>query len=130
MGSGYVCVDGTLIDTDMETNLKEIQRYVDYLKDRIVILAEQNQELKDENYKDKELNNLSIALISANHHALFMLSDIELDRLNAFKQRHRKCGKTDSTWDYKFYHTELGTAVEVVCPGCKRSLDITDYSRW
>lgn len=70
----------------------------------------------------------------------FRLSDTESERYQSFSDKHKKCRikegkKTPSgfpigTPEITFKPTGIGDIVEVRCPICGKTADITDFENW
>ena len=95
-----------------------------------------SQQLESWN-KDKEIQQAEEQTKYAREHSLLILSDKELKSINEFRERHYKeCAlpyhsKTKgNTYIYTLTGTGLGTIIEITCPICGATLDVTDISSW
>ena len=100
-------------------------------------LEEENQRLRNElfNYsKEEEVKKAKDHAKYIADHALLLMSDDEIAAAAEFKKKHyEKCypkAKVTSSWIYRLSGTGIGTVIEITCPYCKESADITDISSW
>ena len=103
-------------------------------------LKKQCEDLKntlDSWNKDEEIQEAKKSAEYAYEHSLLTLSDNELKSLRTFRERHYKeCAKPyrdkakGNTYIYTLTGTGLGTIIEITCPICGATLDVTDINNW
>lgn len=63
----------------------------------------------------------------------YKLSDKEEVQAKNFMKKHKTCKGEQGynrPFPYKITPTGIGVAVEIICPYCHASEDITDYETW
>lgn len=118
---------------EFDEKLDEIRYSYRKLKNKYNQLSNQ---LKDWN-KDQEIQQAQREAKYVSDHSLLILSDKELKSINEFRERHYKeCAlpyhnKTKgNTYIYTLTGTGIGTIIEITCPICGATLDVTDISSW
>lgn len=116
---------------------KDIQNIVNkygYLKETIERLEKENQELRDEHYKDAELSRMSEQLNymrKANMNG-FPITEEENEKIKQWQDQHlikvhgldtlekrvETEGAIGGRWTYKFIPTSIGTIGTVRCGAC------------
>ena len=113
------------VKQDMEKLLGSVQ--AEY--DRQVSVADYFRKKCEEFRKDDEIKKLEHEIKEVRRHSIQVVSDIELDEINKFRnQHHRSCKKYE--FGYFISGTGFGTAIEIQCLACGEKKDITDYSNW
>lgn len=106
-----------------------IQAIYDYVNH----LEKENEKLRDKLAtfnKDDEIQKHKEATTHNLNHSLLQLSDLENERIKAFKQKHYKeCGN-GGDYEYKLVGTGIGTVITVKCPKCMSAENVTDSSSW
>ena len=92
-----------------------------------------NQRLADFR-KDEEIVHLDAKIKELSRNSLLMLSGTERESIDAFKdehyQRHKGDRRSGSSYIYKLTGTGVGTCIEITCPLCGETKDVTDISSW
>lgn len=112
---------------DKVTNsIKTITDYIDQLEQDTQRLQDKVSSFN----KDEEIQrNKDIAVHNLNH-SLLQLSDLEHERIKAFKHKHYKeCGNSGD-YEYRLVGTGIGTVITVKCPKCMSAENVTDSSSW
>ena len=119
-----------VVFNNIQDLLAKIQKQYDTLE-------AENQRLRNElfNYsKEEEVKKAKEHADYIADHALLLMSDDELAAAAEFKKKHyEECvlkTKISTTWIYKLSGTGIGTVIEITCPYCKKSEDVTDISHW
>ena len=61
----------------------------------------------------------------------FRLSDKEYERYSKFCKKHSKCFRKKGKYiRITFIPCGIGNGVEVTCPNCGKTKEITDYKSW
>ena len=124
----------------MDVFVDEFDRHVRHIRH---IYENQKETIEDlrkrlrEYNKDEEIVKRDQKIRDLYDHSLLQLSDVELQREEAFREKHyEKCcgnGKykgRGNTWIYTLTGTGIGTCIEIKCPLCGESEDITDTDSW
>lgn len=103
--------------------------------DRVIHENEELQQKINNFRKDQEIAKADASVKYIRDHSLLIMSDDELAAARAFKNKHyESCSpkniKTSETWIYTLSGTGIGTVIQITCPYCKKSEDITDISSW
>ena len=89
---------------------------VDTYEKRIKYLGEENKKLKDEHYKDSEMQRMEAELKKAEKIKEWQLKhDAEKHGLKTMEQRLRAGGCCGGRYTYQFVPTSIGTVGEVIC---------------
>ena len=117
----------------LERNLKEI-------KDCFSKLEKQNFTLKnqlEEWNKDQEIEKYKKQAEDIRIHSLQYLTDNELKEIESFKKNHyARCAAPlqnkakGDTYIYTITNTGLGAIIQITCPLCGETKDITDTDSW
>ena len=63
--------------------------------------------------------------------SLLQVNDEEHAKFNAWYSEHKKtCYGSYDDVQVRFSSTGIGTRIQVVCPHCVETVDITDYTSW
>ena len=119
-------------------NEEEVNKKLDEIRDQFVRankineqLREENHNLRDEHYKDKELAKMSKILerMRADYFRGFPIYEEEEKKINEFQKEHdtnfhsnptQYHGSAGGGYEYSFYPTGLGTISYCICGDCKR----------
>lgn len=107
-------------------DISELQRYIDDCEAQVKRAYAKLAEFR----KDKEIQTLDKELEHVRSHSLLQLADKEKERLEQFRETHYQKCKNSGTYLYKITGTGIGNAIEVTCPVCSETLDITDEESW
>ena len=55
------------------------------------------------------------------------MTPYEFNRSRKFRKKHRKCKRRI---DYMVYTSAIGQSIHIICRGCNKEKDITDYGCW
>lgn len=112
--------------------LHDFHNHIEAIQDEYTRVREENASLRQrmqEWRKDDEIQKLEHEIKEVRRHSIQVVSDIELDEINKFRnQHHRSCKKYE--FGYFISGTGFGTAIEIQCLACGEKKDITDYSNW
>lgn len=110
----------------------DFQKHIEAISDEYDRVCEVNASLRQrmqEWRKDDEIQKLEKEIKNVRSHSLKVVTDVELDELNKFRNRH-----LESCRQYKFGYfitgTGIGEGIDVQCMVCGEKKDITDYSVW
>ena len=103
--------------------LQEVKLNYDFLMQRNKNLKEENELLKSEQYKDKELQRLKSELDHERSKLSFYISDKGKKKRDEFIKSH-KCARGISC-HYEFYPTGIGDVAYYVC-GCGKKVIIEE----
>jgi hypothetical protein len=115
------------IVTDLERVTRRVQKCVDYYQAQIKSLAEQNDKLKSEHYKDEELQKLqsTIDALKEENKYGFKITKEEREAVNQWiaehnhkKHQNHHYGTIGGGFTYCFYPTSIGTIGKVKCEKC------------
>lgn len=98
------------------------QSQIEYLRHQVETFNAQD-EVKKANKRADRIASMS----------LHVLSDDEMASAKLFRDKHYKScqsGKMSTTFEYILTGTGIGTAIEIRCPVCGHTENITDYSNW
>lgn len=126
-------IENILIEGDFEKSLSVIKKTYESQRDTIVELRKKLREYN----KDEEIVKRDQKIRYLYDHSLQQLTDVEVQRATEFRKKHyEKCcgnGKykgRGSTWIYTLTGTGIGMCIEIKCPVCGESEDITDTDSW
>lgn len=112
--------------------LHDFQNHIEAIQDEYTRVREENAGLRQkmqEWRKDAEIQKLEHEIKEVRRHSIQVVSDIELDAINEFRnQHHKSCKKYE--FGYFISGTGFGTAIEIQCLACKEKKDVTDYGAW
>ena len=111
--------------------IKSIERRYEHLRTRIKTLEKENEKLKDEHYKDKEIKRITEEneRLRENYRNGFPLTKEECDAINKWKEKHEKKthkiitpeqkmtygGAIGGTYTYHFTPTTIGVIGTIQC---------------
>ena len=115
-------------------SLDSVKEFIQHQENVINNLLEQNKQLRDEHYKDKELQKIKSQLeqIKKELYQGFPISNKEVEDIRNWQLQHeaeahdaktieerlRYCGAIDGKYEYRFIPTSIGTFGEIVCCSC------------
>lgn len=115
-------IDGFIQKPDID----RIQRYIDWCEKSV---RNANDRVAEYN-KDTEIQKLQNELKYIEHNSLQVMSNMECQRSEQFRNEHyERCGNGNVYW-YKLAGTGVGTAITIKCDKCGEELDITDIDSW
>ena len=79
--------------------------------------------------KDDEIQKLEKEIAEVRRHSIHIVTDVELDEINKFRNQHRQSCKK---YDFGFFltGTGLGTGIDIQCMVCGEKKDVTDFGAW
>lgn len=80
--------------------------------------------------RDEELSNARKEADEIRMRSLLVLSKKEYDSDVAFRLEHYHKCSADTGFLYRLTNPGIGTAIEITCPKCHETIDITDYDTW
>lgn len=80
--------------------------------------------------EEGEIGKLHEEIDSMKKHAIFFMNDTELERMEAFCQKHWTQCRNAGSWIYEICQTGIGMTIKVKCPTCGEEEDITDVESW
>ena len=112
---------------DLLTQLKDIhdndQKTITELQKK---LAEYN--------KDKEIQLLKQEIENMRKNSLIILGSSGKEKIDAFRKKHYLLHKDKdfhgNCYIYRLTGNGIGECVEIICPFCNESEDVTDNTRW
>lgn len=116
--------------------LKSLKDEYEFEKRRAYFASEELRKLREEYNKDEEIKRLNDRITTLRQNSLHILSDKERDAISRFRQVHYESHKEShpriagSSFIYRLSGTGIGTCVEITCPICNETLDVTDTSSW
>ena len=126
-------VHGIRIIEDFDKAMTALKTSYEYMKERV----EDMEKTLDEWNKDEEIQQLKKEKKDVYNHSLLQLSNKEVESLRAFRDKHFRecCGNGQykakgNTWIYTISGTGLGHVIEITCPECGQSEDVTDIDSW
>lgn len=88
----------------------------------------------DEYNKDKEIQSLRQEIENMRKNSLIILGSSEKEKINAFRKKHyllhKDKGFHGNCYIYRLTGNGIGECVEITCPFCNESEDVTDNTRW
>lgn len=126
-------IDEVFWEKDVEQSLENIRQTLEHQKQTIEDLRKRLREYN----KDAEIVKRDQRIRDLYDHSLQQMSDLEVQRAREFREKHlaRCCGNgkykgLGSTWIYTLTGTGIGMCIEIKCPICGESEDITDTDSW
>ena len=120
-----------MIFSDVEAAFKTIQNRIEILESQIGRLAEENERLKNEHYKDDELSEMKDKLdkMQSAYYRGLLISDEEKKKIEEWKNNHDRYahmirsiddrleigGSIGGRYKYEFIPTSIGTIGVVKC---------------
>lgn len=112
--------------------MHDFQKHIEAIQDEYDRVLVENMRLRQrmqEWRKDDEIKKLEQEIEIARSHGIQVVTDVELDEINKFRNQHREsCRKYD--FGYFISGTGIGTTIEIQCLSCGEKQDITDYGSW
>lgn len=113
--------------------IRSIDKICADLKHSFQYLQEQNdqyaKQLASFN-KDAEIEKYKSEIKQLRKNALYIMSDKEAEAVKEFREKHYQSCHNSSTYLYTLSGTGIGTAIEITCPICNTTIDITDVESW
>lgn len=110
----------------------DFQKHIEAISDEYDRVREENASLRQrmqEWRKDDEIQKLEHEIAEVRRHSIHVVTDVELDEINKFRNQHLKSCKK-----YKFGFfltgTGLGTGIDIQCMVCGEKKDVTDFGAW
>lgn len=123
---------GTL---SFDSLLKEIKKKYDWECNRSKFLMEDLAKIKDEKYKDNEIQKMKHELetMREEYYRGFPISKEEDEKIKAFIKDHNEKhgsyhGCIGGGYFYKFVPTSIGTSGSIVCNRCKEELEFQELN--
>lgn len=111
---------------DIKDTLKELEALIDILQEDKEDYKQAYLKVKDEKFKDEELERLREELDFYKRNSLVTLSDKQMKRANEFIHEHyKKCDTGHRSFVYTITPTNVITVVELKCPVCGEVIDLT-----
>ena len=112
---------------DLLTQLKDIHD-----NDQKTI-TELQKKLNEYN-KDKEIQLLNQEIENMRKNSLIILGSSEKEKIDAFRKKHyllhKDKGFHGNCYIYRLTGNGIGECVEITCPFCNESEDVTDITHW
>lgn len=114
---------------DIKDTLKELENQIDILQEDKEDYRQAYLKVKDEKFKDEELERLREELDFYKRNSLVTLSDEQMKRANKFIHEHyKKCDTGHKSFVYTVTPTNVITVVELRCPICGEIIDVSNYN--
>lgn len=114
---------------DIKDTLKELEALIDLLQEDKEDYRQAYLKVKDEKFKDEELERLREELDFYKRNSLVTLSDKQKERANEFIHEHyKKCETGHRSFVYTVTPTNVITIVELRCPVCGEIIDVSNYN--
>lgn len=114
---------------DIKDTLKELEALIDLLQEDKEDYRQAYLKVKDEKFKDEELERLREELEFYKRNSLVTLSDAQRERANNFIHEHyKKCDTGHRSFVYTVTPTNVITIVELRCPVCGEIIDVSNYN--
>lgn len=114
---------------DIKDTLKELEALIDILQEDKEDYRQAYLKVKDEKFKDEELERLREELDFYKRNSLVTLSDEQMKRANEFIHEHyKKCETGHRSFVYTVTPTNVITIVELRCPVCGEIIDVSNYN--
>lgn len=111
---------------DIKDTLKELEDLIDILQEDKEDYKQAYLEVKDEKFKDEELERLREELDFYKRNSLVTLSDEQMKRANEFIHEHyKKCETGHRSFVYTVTPTNVITIVELRCPVCGEIIELS-----
>ena len=121
-----------IFESDFNRLLDSIRKQYEFEKS---CADEATRKLKEFN-RDEEIQMLQESIAHLRKNSLLMLSDSERDKISKFRRDHYERHKythlmsSGSTFMYTLTGTGVGNIIEITCPICNETEDVTDLSSW
>lgn len=124
--------EGYLEVYDMQNLFNQVIRQYNDMKQQVEDARQQVREFN----KDEEIQKWKQIAEFNRSHALHLMNDKELEADRAFRNEHytrhhpipTKAG--GNSYLYRLSGTGIGTIIEITCPECGETKDITDTESW
>lgn len=111
---------------DIKDTLKELEALIDLLQEDKEDYRQAYLKVKDEKFKDEELERLREELDFYKRNSLVTLSDEQMKRANEFIHEHyKKCDTGHKSFVYMVTPTNVITVVELRCPVCGEIIELS-----
>ena len=111
---------------DIKDTLKELEALIDLLQEDKEDYRQAYLKVKDEKFKDEELERLREELDFYKRNSLVTLSDEQMKRANEFIHEHyKKCDIGHKSFVYTVTPTNVITVVELRCPVCGEIIELS-----
>lgn len=84
--------------------------------------------------KDKEIQLLKEEIQNIRKNSLIVLGSSEKEKIDAFRKKHyllhKDKGFHGNSYIYRLTGTGIGECIEITCPFCNESEDVTDITHW
>ena len=115
------------------TNRNKVNKSITSINEYIDQLEKDNERLTDrlQNInKDDEIQKYKDQAYNTFNNSLLQLSDIEKERIVAFKKKHyEECGNGND-FEYRLIGTGFDTDIIIRCPKCMDVENVTDTGSW
>lgn len=111
---------------DFDDLVEEVKQRYDEVSAESMRLRQQLHEWD----QDEEIQKAKRLAEEYRKHSLQQLTDVELQRIAAFRDKHWKECRNPSKFRYELTGTGIGTAVKIQCPVCGVEEDVTDLDSW
>lgn len=120
---------GILRGKDIKETLQELEDLIDILQEDKEDYRKAYLKVKDEKFKDEELERLKEELEFYKKNSLVVLSDAQRERATEFQREHyKKCETGHRSFVYTVTPTNVITIVELRCPVCGEIIDVSNYN--
>lgn len=133
-----------MFDVNIDELLQKIKNAFDEKNKKIKVLKNENYELKDSHYRDKELSRLKAELDNAKQDLYrgFPITEDELNKINEWKRKHEEevhglktmedrleaQGCISGVYEFRFIPTSIGVVGEVICSRCGEKFTFQELS--
>lgn len=111
---------------DFDDLVEEVKQRYDEVSAETMRLRQQLHEWD----QDEEIQKVKQLAEEYRKHSLQQLTDVELQRIAAFRDKHWKECRNPNKFRYELTGTGIGTAVKIQCPVCGVEEDVTDLDSW
>lgn len=112
------------------TNRNKVNKSITNINEYIDQLEKDNEQLTNRVQKfnkDNEIQKYKDQAYSTFNNSLFQLSDIEKERISAFKNKHYKeCGNGND-FEYRLIGTGFDTDITIKCSKCMQNENVTEW---
>lgn len=133
-----------MFDVNIDELLQKIKNAFDEKNKKIKVLKNEIYELKDSNYRDKELSKLKAELDNAREDLYrgFSITEDDINRINEWKRKHEEeahglktmedrqmaQGCMGGVYEFRFIPTSIGIIGEVICSRCGEKFTFQELS--
>lgn len=111
---------------DFDDLVEEVKQRYDEVSAESMRLRQQLHEWD----RDEEIQKVKQLAEEYRKHSLQQLTDVELQRIATFRDKHWQECRNPNKFRYKLTGTGIGTAVKIQCPVCGVEEDVTDLDSW